>query len=109
MELGACRSPSPCSGGLQPYRGGARRSGPHPRTRGLTAGLFKRFPWTAGRDGEGGISYPVCYILRIIKVCDLVWYKRRGHPLLAPKVLVARRAWVLVTQNQNVPSGYKLA
>lgn len=39
---------------------------------------------------EGGISYPVCYILRIIKVCDLVWYKRRGHPLLAAKVLVAR-------------------
>lgn len=46
-------------------------------------------PLDGGGEG-GGISYPVCYILRIIKVCDLVWYKRRGHPLLAPKVLVAR-------------------
>lgn len=33
-------------------------------------------------------------------MCDLVWYKRRGHPLLAPKVLVARRAWALVGQNR---------
>jgi hypothetical protein len=48
-------------------------------------------PWDCGEGWEeGGISYPVCYILRIIKVCDLLWYKRREHLLLAPKVLVTR-------------------
>lgn len=42
-----------------------------------------------GGEG-GGIFYFVCYILRIIKVCDLVWYKRRGYSLFAFKVLVVR-------------------
>lgn len=109
MELGVCRSPSPCLGGLQPYRRapgvlGPTRADLWPDLRGfLNASLGLR------GGGEGGISYPVCYILRKIKVCDLVWYKRRGHPQLAPKVLVARRAWALVGQNLRAPFVYKLA
>lgn len=44
--------------------------------------------------GEGGISYPVCYILRIIKVCDLLWYKRRGMPAaLRPRCYSAQACW----------------
>lgn len=37
-------------------------------------------------------------------MCDLVWYKGRGHPLLEPKVLVARCTWALTGQNLNALS-----
>lgn len=42
-------------------------------------------------------------------MCDLVWYKGRGHPLLEPKVLVARCTWALTGGNLNVLSGCKVA